>query len=72
MEKPSTTTVSPKIVDNTDKIDFELTTESMDGLIIKHQDYCNGVNSFTFNIFEFSQLVGRNMQMPILATALMK
>ena len=72
MEKPSATTVSPTFADNTDKIDFELTTESMEGLITKHQDHCNGVNSFTFNIFEFSRLVGRNMQMPILATALMK
>ena len=57
---------------NRDKIDFELSTESMDTLIEKHQDHYNSVNDFSFNIFEFSQSVGRNMQMPILATSLLK
>lgn len=55
-----------------DKIDFELTTDTMDILLEKHNDFYEGVNSFDFDIFEFARTVGRNMQMPLLATSLMK
>jgi hypothetical protein len=55
-----------------DKIDFELTTDTMEILMDKHNDFYEGVNSFDFNIFEFARNVGRNMQMPLLATSLMK
>lgn len=55
-----------------DKIDYELTTDHMESLLEKHQDFYDAVNSFDFNIFQFSRSVGRDMQMPLLATSLLK
>lgn len=57
---------------NSDRIDFDLSTDHVDKLILKHEDYYHKVNSFDFNIFEFSKTVGRNMQMPFMATSLLK
>jgi hypothetical protein len=57
---------------NAEKIDFELNTDTMDTLLEKYNDFYENVNSFEFDIFEFAKTVGRNMQMPILATSLMK
>jgi len=55
-----------------DKIDYELTTDHMESLLEKHQDFYDAVNSFDFDIFEFARSVGRNVQMPLLATSLLK
>jgi len=60
------------LLNNSEKIDFELTTDTMEILLEKHNDFYEAVNSFEFNIFEFAKTVGRNMQMPLLATSLMK
>ena len=57
---------------NSDRIDFDLSIDHVDKLILKHEDYYHKVNSFDFNIFEFSKTVGRNMQMPFMATSLLK
>jgi hypothetical protein len=57
---------------NSDRIDFDLSVDHVDKLILKHEVFYNKVNSFDFNIFEFSKSVGRNMQMPFMATSLLK
>lgn len=46
---------------NSDKIDFDLSIDKVDKLIMKHEDYFHKILSFDFNIFEFSRSVGRNM-----------
>ena len=38
----------------------------------QNQHYEQQIDSFDFNIFEFTYTVGRNMQMPIMATMLLK
>ena len=43
------------------KIEFELTTDNMEVLLEKNEDFYNSVNSFDFNIFQFARTVGRNM-----------
>lgn len=37
-----------------------------------HPEFYQAVNSFDFNLFEFTEAVGRNMQMPFIATALLE
>lgn len=44
----------------------------MQGLIAQHPDWYKAISTFSFDIFEFSEAVGRNMQMPFIATALME
>jgi len=67
-----TTTDFKNIRINSDRIDFDLSVDHIDKLIKKHEDFYHKVNSFEFNIFEFSKTVGRNMQMPFMATSLLK
>ena len=38
----------------------------------KHQDFYFAISTFEFNIFEFSKTVGRNMQMPVIASAILE
>ena len=57
---------------NSDRIDFDLSCEHVEQLIKNNLHFFNGVNSYNFNIFEFSKAVGRNMQMPFMATSLLK
>ena len=38
----------------------------------RHPDQFEAINSFDFNLFEFTNTVGRNMQMPFIATALLQ
>ena len=57
---------------NGDRIDFDLSTEHIEKLIESHPNFYQEINSFKFNIFEFSRTVGRNMQMPFIATSLLK
>lgn len=51
-------------------IDFEVTTDDVQAIIKQHQDLYFGISTFEFNIFEFSKTVGRQMQMPTMAMAL--
>lgn len=53
-------------------IDFELSPQQVEELIAKHPNFFNGLSTFEFNIFELTEAVGRNMQMPFVATALME
>ena len=46
---------------NGDMIDFDLSTEHVQNLMSKHPQFYEQINSFNFNIFQFSQTVGRNM-----------
>ena len=46
---------------NSDRIDFDLKCEDLENLININQRYYNEMDSFHFNIFEFSNEVGRNM-----------
>ena len=55
-----------------DKIDFELTTGMVQDLINKHQDYYKAINTFNFNLFDFTEVVGRKLQMPFMAIALLQ
>lgn len=41
-------------------------------LIKTHTDYCEAINTFEFNLFEFTEKVGRKLQMPFMAMALLK
>ena len=66
------TTEFQKVRINSDRIDFDLSIDHIDKLIMKHEDFYFKVNSFDFNIFDFSKTVGRNMQMPFMATSLLK
>ena len=54
------------------RIDFKLTTEDIEEIMQNHQDFYFAISTFEFNIFEFSKTVGRNMQMPAIATAIME
>ena len=60
------------IIINSDRIDFDLSIAQVEKLINKHEKFYEAVNYFDFNVFEFSKTVGRNMQMPFMATALLK
>ena len=42
-------------------IDFQLSPKKIQELMKRHQDYYYGISTFEFNIFEFSNTVGRNM-----------
>ena len=53
------------------RIDFQLTLEDVEEILKKHQDFYYAISTFEFNIFEFSKTVGRNMQMPVLASTIM-
>ena len=66
------TTEFKSIKINSDKIDFELSYDMVEKLIFKHEKFHQGILSFDLNIFEFSKSVGRNMQMPFMATSLLK
>ena len=57
---------------NTSPIDFELTPQMLDDSLLHHADVVDQIDSFYFNIFEFQEVVGRNMVMPIIATHLLK
>jgi len=57
---------------NSDRIDFDLSCEHVEDLIKKHQNYYEGISSFGFNIFDFANSVGRNMQMPFMAASILK
>lgn len=57
---------------NAGRIDFDLETEFIENLVDKHIEYYHGINSFTFNIFEMARTVGRNMQMPFIATSILR
>ena len=57
---------------NKDRIDFDLSVEHVEELMNQHSFYIDDIHSYKFNIFNFSQSVGRNMQMPFMATALLK
>jgi len=46
---------------NSDRIDFDLSCEHVEDLIKKHSQYYDGIGKYSFNIFEFSRAVGRNM-----------
>ena len=51
-------------------IDFEVTIDDVQAIIKQNQDLYFGISTFEFNIFEFSKTVGRQMQMPTMAMAL--
>jgi len=57
---------------NSDKIDFDLSIDKVDKLLLKHEVFYEQILRFDFNIFEFSKSVGRNMQMPFMASSLLK
>ena len=57
---------------NSDRIDFDLKCEEIEKMIQEHASYYEGISSWHFNIFEFSRAVGRNMQMPFMATTVLK
>ena len=57
---------------NTDRIDFDLSTEHIEELTKQHYSYVDDMSSYKFNIFNFAQNVGRNMQMPFMATTLLR
>jgi len=57
---------------NSDRIDFDLKCQDVEDLIQKHATFFDGIDSWHFDIFEFSRAVGRNMQMPFMATSLLK
>lgn len=57
---------------NQDRIDFDLSCEHVEALIKQHHKHFENINSFDFNLFEFSEEVGRNMQMPFMATSILK
>ena len=57
---------------NTDRIDFDLSNEHVEDLMNQHYQYVDQISSYYFNIFTFSQAVGRNMQMPFIATTLLR
>lgn len=46
---------------NGDRIDFDLSTDHVEKLIEKHPEFYEGIDTFAFNIFDFSKTVGRNM-----------
>ena len=41
-------------------------------VIKAHPKFFQGINTFEFNLFEFTEAVGRNMQMPFIATGLIE
>ena len=53
-------------------IDFVISTDQVQEAIQTHQNFYEAINSFEFNIFEFSDVVGRQMQMPFVATSLIQ
>lgn len=57
---------------NTDRIDFDLSIDHVEDLMKQHYWYVEEMSSYKFNIFNFSKNVGRNMQMPFLATNLLR
>lgn len=54
------------------KIEYEITTDDVQAVLQKHQEFYKSISTFDFNIFEFTHAVGRNMQMPAIATALLE
>lgn len=42
-------------------IDFQLKAEQIQEAIKAHQDLYYSISTFEFNIFEFAEMVGRNM-----------
>jgi hypothetical protein len=46
---------------NSDRIDFDLSCDKVEDLIKTHHSYYDGISTYSFNIFEFSRDVGRNM-----------
>ena len=57
---------------NSDRIDFDLKCEDIEKMLQKYEHFYEGISSFHFDIFDFSRTVGRNMQMPFMATAILK
>lgn len=55
-----------------DAIDFELTVSMVQDMVAKYKSFYQAINSFDFNLFEFTEVVGRKMQMPFMAMALLK
>lgn len=53
-------------------IDFDLKPEMVQELINAYPEQFEAINSFDFNLFDFTKMVGRNMQMPFIATALLQ
>ena len=41
-------------------------------MLAKHKSFYQAMNTFDFNLFEFTEVVGRKMQMPFMALALLK
>ena len=54
------------------KIDYKISPEDVQVALKQSQDFYSAISTFDFNIFEFSKTVGRNMQMPAIATAIME
>lgn len=54
------------------KADSQITTEDVQAVLNENKDLCSGISTFEFNIFEFSRVVGRSMQMPAMATAIIE
>ena len=46
---------------NSDRIDFDLTTDHIESLSEKNAEWIKEINSFYFHIFDFAKAVGRNM-----------
>ena len=55
-----------------DLIDFELTPGMIQEMMNKHQNFYRAMNTFEFNLFDFTEVVGRKMQMPFMAMALLQ
>lgn len=55
-----------------DTIETELTTGMINDMLAKHKSFYQGINTFDFNLFEFTEVIGRKMQMPFMAMALLK
>lgn len=49
-----------------------VTTEEVDAIVSENPEFYHGLSTFNFNIFEFSCMIGRKMQMPVIAMALIK
>lgn len=54
------------------QIDYQVTGEEIQAILKDNQNFYYALSTFEFNIFEFSSVVGRTMQMPVLSTALIQ
>ena len=55
-----------------EKTDAKLLTQHINHTVDIYPQYQKEVNTFEFDIFSFKNTVGRNMQMPILSTLILK